>query len=182
MNVGVISMRYAKALYMYAKEQKAEDAICKNMSQLKQLLFDVKSLPVMLKDPLLTADEKVKKLCKAVDGGDVFERFMTLVLKASRENLLLFIAHAYIRLYRRDKGILAVRVITASSLTPELKSKIMGVIKQHSTLDVRIKEIVDNSILGGFVIETDDKRFDASVKKQLEEIKKQLVKTVRKLV
>ena len=182
MNVGVISKRYAKALYMYAKEQEVEDAIYKNMLQLRLLLLDVKYLSVMFKDPLLTIDEKVRKLCDAVGGGEVFEHLMAFVFKASRENLLLFIAHAYIRLYRRDKGILAVRVITASPLTPELKTKIVGVIKQHSNLDVKIKNIVDSSILGGFIIETDDKRFDASVKKQLEEIKKQLVTTIRKLV
>ena len=34
MNTGVISMRYAKALLAYAKEQGVEDAIYSNMLQL----------------------------------------------------------------------------------------------------------------------------------------------------
>jgi F0F1-type ATP synthase delta subunit len=38
MNTGVVSMRYAKALFAYAKEQGVEDAIYRNMLQLMATL------------------------------------------------------------------------------------------------------------------------------------------------
>ena len=47
---------------------------------------------------------------------------------------------------------------------------------------VEIESIVDESLIGGFIMEVDSLRLDASVQGQLREIRKQLVKPNRKLV
>ena len=63
MNTGVVSMRYAKALFAYAKEQGVEDAIYRNMLQLMATLQQVKELAAMLAAPTLSKDERVRLLC-----------------------------------------------------------------------------------------------------------------------
>lgn len=180
MNTGVVSMRYAKALLSYAKEQGAESAIYGNMLQLLHTLQSVKELSVMLASPSLTATQRLSLLCSAVDSSPVYENFMRLVIKEEREALLIFIAHSYITLYRKEMNIVAVTLTTAVTADDALKEKVASMVG-HGT-EVEMLNVVDPSIIGGFICETDSRRLDASVKRQLRDINEQLIKQNRKLV
>lgn len=182
MNVGTISMRYARALLLYATEQGAEDVIYKNMSQLVHTLDYVRELPVLLHAPVLTAEERVKIICEAVDGDEVFEQFARLVVKEGREEFLFFIAHSYMTLYRRAKGILSVAFTTARSVSNAFLAKVEKLIAQSSGAKVEMNNIVDSSIIDGFIYEANSIRVDASVRGELHEIRKRLVEQNRKLV
>ena len=182
MNIGTISMRYAKALFEYAKEQDAEVAVYENMLQLRSVLAEYRHISMLLKNPNLTEKEKVGILCGLVTASPQYERFAALLVKEGRENMLLYIAYAYIDIYRATKGILELKVITAAELSPGMCAKIKAFVEEKSCLKVEINNVVDDAIIGGVVFEAGDKRLDASVKNQLAEIKKTLVKTVRKLV
>lgn len=182
MNVGAISMRYARALLMFATEQGVEDAIYKNMSQLMHTLDVVKELPVLLRAPMLTANERVKIICEAVGGGKVFEKFASLIVKEGREELLLFIAHSYITLYRKAKDILAVSFTTAEPVSEAFLKKVEELIEQSSGANVELNNVVTPSIIDGFVYEANSVRIDASVKGELQNIRKKLVEQNRKLV
>lgn len=181
MNIGVISMRYAKAMLAFALENGEENAIYNMMLQLRHTFRNVKQLPVVLQNPSLSQNERVGLICDAVNASPLFERFARLVVKEEREELLLFIAHAYIMLYRREKKILSVDFTTAVPADDALNGKITAMLAgDHDS--VELNNAVDPSIIGGFIIEADSKRYDASVGSQLREIRKQLVKQNRKLV
>ena len=183
MNIGIISKRYAEALYDYAKELETEDAVYKNMLQLKDVLRNFKELPVILANPSLALKERSELICSLVDNPSPdFSRFATLVAKASREEYLLYMAYAYIDIYRAAKKIVAVKITTATPLSPSVQQKIESIIEKHDIAAVEVKNIVDETLIGGFICEADNTRLDASVKKQLDEIKKQLVRTNRKIV
>lgn len=183
MNVGTISKRYAEALYEYAKEQNAEDAVYRNMQQLSEVLRNLKNLPAVFCNPSLSLAERVQLICELVgEPSPVFNRFALLVAKASREEYLLYMAYAYMDIYRADKRIVPVKITTAVPLDKKLQEKIERILEKSGKVSVEMKNVVDESLVGGFICEADNTRFDASVKKQLAEIKKQLVKTNRKIV
>lgn len=182
MNVGTISMRYARALLEYATEKGAEDVIYRDMSQLVHTLDYVKELPVLLRAPVLTADERVKIICEAVGYNEVFEQFARLVVKEERQEYLLFIAHCYMTLYRKAKGILSVSFTTAKPISEAFCTKVKELIGQSCGATVELNNIVDPSVIGGFVYEANSVRLDASVKGQLHRIKSNLVEQNRKLV
>ncbi len=183
MNVGTISKRYAEALYEYAKEQNAEDAVYRNMQQLSEVLRNLKNLPAVFCNPSLSLAERVQLICELVgEPSPVFNRFALLVAKASREEYLLYMAYAYMDIYRADKRIVPVKITTAVPLDKKLQEKIERILEKSGNVSVEMKNVVDESLVGGFICEADNTRFDASVKKQLAEIKKQLVKTNRKIV
>ena len=117
-------MRYAKALFAYAKEQGVEDAIYRNMLQLMTTLQQVKELAAMLAAPTLSKDERVRLLCSAVDSSAVYEDFMRPVVDEERESLLIFIAHCYVSLYRKAKNVVAVRFTTAEPLGEEFCDRV----------------------------------------------------------
>lgn len=183
MNVGTISKRYAEALYEYAKELNAEDAVYRNMQQLCDVLRNLKNIPAILGNPSLTLAERVQLICELVkEPSPVLERFALLVAKANREEYLLYMAYAYMDIYRADKRIVPVKITTAVPLDKKLQEKIESILQKDGNVTVEMKNVVDESLVGGFVCEADNTRFDASVKKQLAEIKKQLLKTNRKIV
>ena len=154
MNTGVISMRYAKALFAYAKEQEVEDAIYGNMLQLMHTLQHVKELREVLATPSLSADERVS---------------------------LLFIAHCYVSLYRSAKNIIAMTFTTAQPVDEALREKVSAAVS-HGGAVVEMHDVVDPDIIGGFICETETHRLDASVRRQLRDIEIELVKQNRKLV
>ena len=182
MNVGTISMRYARALLLFATEQGAEDAVYKNMSQLVHTIDYVKELPMLLCAPVFTVEERVKIICEAVDANNVFEQFARLVVKEGREELLFFIAHSYMTLYRQTKGILSVAFTTAKPVSDAFLRKVEKLLEQSSGATVEMNNIVDSSIIDGFIYEANSIRVDASVKGELHEIRKRLVEQNRKLV
>ena len=182
MNIGTISMRYARALLAFATEQGVEDAIYKNMSQLVYTLDNVKELPVLLRAPVLTPDDRVKIICSAVDGNGTFELFARLVVKEEREELLLFIAHCYMTLYRKAKGLLSVSFTTTEPMSETYMVKVEKLIGHSSGAKVELNNVVDSSIIDGFIYEADSVRVDASVKGLLNDIRKKLVEQNSKLV
>lgn len=182
MNTGVISTRYAAALLEYAREQGAEDAVYENMRQLIATLGSVKDFMPVLCNPTLASEERVGLICSAVAPSAVFHRFAQLVVKEEREDMLLFIAHAYLSLYRKAKNIRAVKLTAAVPVDEELEEGVRRMLAGENNAGVEIESIVDESLIGGFIMEVDSLRLDASVQGQLREIRKQLVKPNRKLV
>ncbi len=183
MNAGIVSTRYAQALLEYAKECKCEDKIYVNMFQLIATISHVKEFVVVLQNPLLTRDEKVKLLCDAVDdSGECFNKFASLIIKQGREELLIYIAYSYISLYRKEKNILAVKLTTAIPLSSDLENKIINTIEKDGYNEVELDNVVDSSIIGGFMMEADSKRLDASISGALKKIEKQIVDNNRRLV
>lgn len=182
MNTGVVSIRYAKALYAYAKEHDAQVAVYKNMRQLKNVMRSAKELPTMLKNPSLTHSEKVDIICSAVESSPVFRHFITLVVKQEREDMLLYIAYAYIGIYRQENKIVAMKVTTAQPMAKPFLCKLENIMKAHNDVRVVVSNVVDESIIGGFVCEANYIRYDASIRNQLNEIRRKIVKSNKKIV
>lgn len=183
MNTGVISIRYAKALYAYAKMRNMHVAVYENMRQLKDALRKIKELHLMLKDPALSMPAKVEIICSAVqDVSPVFKQFAELVVKNEREDMLLYIAYAYIGIYRKDNRVVAMKITTATPMPDSLLNKIENIIEARDNMNVEIRNVIDDSVIGGFVCEANSVRLDASVRCQLGEIRKKMVKSNKKIV
>ena len=104
MDIGIVSMRYAKALMEYAKSMGAEDTLYKEFCMLDRSFRKHPDLRMALENPILTIREKLTLICTAAVGdapaGREFARFMTLVLKNRRENFLQYICLSFLDLYR----------------------------------------------------------------------------------
>lgn len=183
MSAGRISMRYAKALYRYACEQGVEEPIYNCMKKLRDFLREAKEIEPILKNPSLGVDVKVEAVCGCVSQLQEFRNFIALVVKAQREDLLLNIAYSFVSLYRKNKGILNIKITTAVPMSADTRNDIATFVAQHkNAAGVEIVNIVEPSIIGGFISQADYKRIDVSVKGQLDAIRKTLVKETRKLV
>ena len=76
--------------------------------------------------------------------------------------------------YNAKQGVIAVRLTTTASMTASaleaVKEKINILVGEGKRVNLEV--IHDGSLIGGYIVEFEDKRYDASVKHQLENIKK----------
>ena len=105
MDIGVISVRYARALLKSATDAKIEDAVYTEMQQLAKSYIEVPQLRFTIDNPMLSKDKKEALLLTAVGtkASDLTKAFIQLVLKEDREGVMQFIANSYVTLYRQQK-------------------------------------------------------------------------------
>lgn len=157
---------------------KQEDAVYKEMQVLSQSFLQVPALRSTIDNPMLEKDKK-EALLRTACGGDVTEltlRFLQLVLKEDRESTLQFMAASYVTLYRQQKNVTCGKLVTAVAVSPETENKMKAMVESKTHGTVEFNTEVDPDIIGGFVLEYDTYRMDASVKTKLNTILNQLKK------
>lgn len=178
MAVGVISVRYARALLKSAMELNLEDQVYQEMITLADQYNRVPELRSTIDNPMLDMDKK-QALLQAACGknlSELTERFIHLVLHEGRGNVMQMMATSYITLYRKQKNIISGRLITATIVTPEVEQKMKQMVQSKSQGTVEFQTEVDPDIIGGFILEYDSYRMDASVQTKLNNILKELKK------
>ncbi|ALO48528.1 F0F1 ATP synthase subunit delta [Hoylesella enoeca] len=178
MDIGVISVRYARALLKGAIAERIESKVYQEMQILLNSFLTISELRFTIDNPMLSKDKKRDLLVAACGESisPITHKFLDLVLREGRENVLQFIAVSYITLYRKQKNITSGKLITATVVTPAIEQKLQQMVKNRTQGVVEFKTEVDPDLIGGFVLEYDTYRMDASVKSELNTILTQLRK------
>lgn len=187
MDVGVLSVRYAKALIGYAIEKKVEDTIYGECKSLAASFREETKLRIALDNPILTFEIKLN-LIKAAASLEAqpskeFVCFVNLVLNRHRESYLEFICLMYLDLYRKYKHIGVAKLITAVPVEAALEEKIRKTSQNvlHATA-MELETVVNGDIQGGFIFDVNDYRLDASIATQLQHVKQQFIDKNRRIV
>ena len=172
MEIGVISVRYARALLKSTTDAKIEEAVYTEMQQLARSYVEVPQLRFTIDNPMLSKEKKETLLLTAVGKkpSALTKTFIQLVLKEDRENVMQFIANSYVTLYRQQKNIIRGRLITAAQVTPATEQKMRQMVESKTNGTVEFETEVNPDIIGGFILEYDTYRLDASVKSKLNTI------------
>ena len=176
MDIGVISVRYARALLKSATGQHIEEAVYQEMQLLAKSYTDVPQLRQTIDNPMLSKEKKEKLLLTAVGGQptSLTKAFVQLVLKEERESVMQFIANSYVTLYRQQKNVIRGRLITAARVSAQTEQKMRQMVESKTNGTVEFETEVNPDIIGGFILEYDTYRMDASVKAKLNSILTQL--------
>ena len=170
MNSGLLAKRYAAALERYCSECSQGEECLANA---RALLAVLPALGEYLGKPLPSA-RKMELLKKAVpDMCPAFERFLSLVVSHRRESGLRRILTAFIAEYKRVRGIVDAQLTVASPPSGQLLEKLRSLtLEKMPDASVEIEVKVDPGIIGGFVYKVADRRLDASVRRQINDLKK----------
>ena len=177
MDNGRISVRYARALFQTAQEQGCEDAVYDGLTRLaNNYLQAIAQFNEVLADPIVEREEKVKLVEMAVGEPlhDCLKQFIAFVAEQKREDKMLLIAMKYMEMYREKHNILSTQVTTATELTEESYDKIKAFIKQTFGADAEMEVHIDPNLIGGFILDIENTRMDASVAGQLNALKNKL--------
>ena len=178
MDIGVISVRYARALLKSATDAKIEQQVYAEMQQIAKSYIEVPQLRSTIDNPMLSKDKKQALLLTAAGRkpSDLMKVFIGLVLKEDRESVMQFIANSYVTLYRQQKNVIRGRLITAAAVSPETEQKMRQMVESKTNGTVEFESQVIPDIIGGFILEYDTYRMDASVKTKLNSILTKLKK------
>ena len=180
MDIGIVSVRYAKALLRFATENKEEQQVYAEMETLSRTFLKVEALQPALLNPVLTNDQKNDLLAAACVGDGKIthstQRFIQLVTDKKRADLMLFIANAYMTLYRKSKGIIKGCLTVPTEISEKVCKRLQQIIESKTSSQVEFEVCVDEEIKGGFILDYDTYRLDASLRTQLNELRRALQK------
>ena len=173
MDIGVISVRYARALLKSATDAKIEDGVYQQMQLLAKSYVEVPQLRQTIDNPMLSKEKKEMLLLTASGGSEaspLTKVFIALVLKEDRENMIQFMANSYVTLYRKQKNVIRGKLTTAVAVSPDTEQKMRRMVESKTQGIVEFEAEVNPDIVGGFVLEYDTYRMDASVQSKLRDI------------
>ena len=177
MDNGKISVRYARALFQVAQEQGCEAEVYDGLTRFAHnYLLAIAQFNEVLADPIVAREEKVKLLEMAV-GEPIhgcLKQFIAFVADQKREDKMFLIAMKYMEMYREKHHILSTQVTTATQLPEETYDKIKAFVKQTFDSDAELDVHIDPSLIGGFILDIENSRMDASVVGQLNALKNRL--------
>lgn len=178
MNNSKISVRYAKALFLAAVEEKVLDQVMKDANLLNESL-QVEGFKQMLKSPVIKTSEK-KKFFKEVFSKNVsglMMNFLNLILTNNRENFLEAMLRNFTEQYYINKGVKRAELTVPKKVSEGDRQKFLNLLKKMFDANIELKDKVNPDIIGGFILKVDDEQFDASVSSSLLRMKKKLLET-----
>jgi F-type H+-transporting ATPase subunit delta len=183
MNEGLISIRYAKALYDHAYNLSEETVLYHRMQILEAVWHRLPDLRNSLKAPL-PFETKINLLKNATgkNAEQSYQDFINLIVTNHRTDSLIMIVLSYQMLYRKKKRISVVHLISAKRLPPTALERLRRLTEEKTRGKVEFSNRIDPSIEGGFIFQLNDLRIDASVKGQLDRISAQLAQLKKSII
>lgn len=189
MNVGLISVRYATALLQFATKMQAEKEVYEQAKFIIKVFSKTSNLSNALENPLVPKYKKRELLLYATGltdveekSYDIFNRFINLLLHNHRESYMLNIMYEYSEQYCLSQNIHRGELITAIEIDEETAQSLINSIENKINGRLELIKKVDSEILGGFILQVDYYRWDASLKGQLNRIKKQYIERNRRII
>lgn len=186
MNRAIVITRYARALVRYVRDNGRGDIVCSEAEMLLRALHDVPDLTRMVEaagDVVSEFDKK--KLLQTALGNRMspeLSRFLTLLNKNGRMELVPDILRDFVDMYHRSVGVRKAHLTTVREPSERLLQRLKALVKSKTGDDVLIEVEVDPSLVGGFVFDIDDYLLDASVKRQLDLIREQFIERNRRII
>jgi len=170
-----VASRYALSLLELTEEKKVSDNIAKDMETLVSVIKDNHDFAVFLKNPIIKPDKKISILEIVFPNFDELTKgFISLITKNGRERYLANIAESFIAQLKAHKGIVPVVLSTASPLDAGVKESLLGSLQSQVKDKFEVTEEIDKDLIGGFVFKMGDTRIEASLARQLKELKQRL--------
>ena len=169
------AIRYAKAVYEIAHDENSVNEVFNDMSLVKKLNGSSTDFKTLLSNSQINSRDKKNAILSLIDNHNLLTiKLLDLLIFNKRVSIVGDIATSFIQLYNKHNNIKEALVITASPINKELESEILSKINIPDAKAINLNNIVDPSIIGGFIIRYDGKEYNSSVKQNLNNLKKEL--------
>ena len=172
-----IASPYARALFDFSVEQNIMHQITADFQNLEIFLEKTVELTDYLNNPIVSKAAKCDILTKTLKSQVNTETFKFLIILVNRDriNLLKSIITTYLELVYETASIKMIEVSTASAFTNLQKNTLIQKLKELTNArEIRLVITVDPNLIGGFLIKTNSKVIDFTVKNQLQKLAKHL--------
>lgn len=169
------AIRYAKAILDMADSIGVANEVGNDMTLIASTINGNQELNTFIENPTIKVEVKENALLEVfADVNGVTKGLFHLLFENKRFEILEAIALEYKKLLDEMNGIEVAKVTTAFPLDVDLKAKVLAKIATLSDKKITIENIVDASIIGGFILRIGDKQYNASVANRLQVLKREL--------
>ena len=173
--MAVAQRMYAGALFEAARGADRIDAVAADLAALAAALEEVPALESFLGNPQVDPAGKAEVLDEICAGADRLVRnFVRLAAEKGRAGELRVMNEEFAALVARSQNRLAVELTTAHELSDAEAESIVETIERASGRTVEATRSVDESLVGGIVLQVGSFRADGSIRGRLERLRREL--------
>lgn len=168
------ALRYAKAILSLAKDKNVANEVNADMKHISDTIIANPDLQSALGSPRIKTNVMrsiLTEIFSEVNG--VTEGAFEVLLENKRIGILGQVATRYNLLFDAMNNVQVAKVTTAVPLTPALEDKIQAKVKELTGNEANIQNLIDESILGGFILRVGDLQYNASIASQLNNLKRE---------
>lgn len=176
MNNPRLARRYAKSLIDISTDLKQLDEVHKDILFLSAVVKMSHEFVLMLDSPIIHPDKKYKIISAITEGkiSKITGAFLKLLCYKNRESNLPDVIISFIEQYNFISGLHNAKLTTATPVSKELIDSFISKIKASTSYDnVELETEVDDKIIGGFILQMEGKLIDNSIRRNLNDVKKQ---------
>ena len=169
------AIRYAKAILDLANSKGVAEAVNNDMKSIATAIDTNLELSTFIQNPTTKVEVKESALTEVfADVNGVTKGLFHLLFENKRFEILEAIALQYNTLFDESNGVEIAKVTTAIPMDADLEAKVLAKIATLSDKKITIENIVDPSIIGGFILRIGDQQYNASVANRLQVLKREL--------
>ena len=172
-----IAAPYARALFDFSVEKNIMHQITADFQNLETFVSETTELTEYLNNPIVSKAAKREILAKTLESQINTETFKFLIILVNRNriNLLESVINNYLELVYETASIKMIEVSTAFAFTNSQKNTLIKKLKELTNArEIRLVISVDPSLIGGFLIKTESRVINFTIKNQLEQLAKHL--------
>lgn len=168
------AIRYAKAILNLAQDQKTTEVVNKDMMLIANTVAENSELSDVINSPVVSPLIKKSALLEIFkDSNSLTVNAIDTLIANKRITLLPEVAKQFSILLDKLNGTEVATVTTALPLTDDLKAKVLAKAKELTGKQVAVQNIIDEDILGGFILRIGDLQYDASITNQLNKLRRE---------
>ncbi len=174
----IIARRYAKALFSITEKEKEIEAIRSELYAVSHAIETNKEMENFVFNPIFGKEEKERVLIgllQKTGARDITKKFIKLLLKKDRIKYHKEIVENLSALIVEKQNKKKALVVTTSKLPDASLFRIKNRLSDITKKDVELEEKIDDSIIGGVIIQVGSLVYNGSIKMQLENVKNRLL-------
>lgn len=171
----VVEQVYARALFEVALENAELEKIFSQVSFFVCDIFIEDEFKNFILNPNVNFDDKKNLLKKIFIDSETMLNFFLVLIKKNRFKYVKEIFESFIDEYWKYKNVLHAKIISVCKLPCEIIDNVKSVLEKKFCASIIIENVIDDSIIGGFVVKIGETVIDLSIKLRLDNFKKYLI-------
>ncbi len=170
-----ISQRYALALYELSKENNETEEFVLNVNSFKKIFSSNKEFRNFVKNPTYTAENQkiiFDKILNIMNLNKLVKNFFSLLIIKKRIYFLENIIDEFLKLISTKRGQISGSLISAKKIDDKTIKDIETAISANIKRTIKLESKIDESLIGGIVIQIGSLMIDTSLKNKLQKYKK----------
>ncbi len=168
---------YAEALFESARDSDKLDVIHEQVGQFTDAIDADRDMQVFFFSPYFSSQEKRDGIAQSVEGAEPeLVNFLELLAEKHRMPAIFRIRRNFDDLWAEESKRLEVTLTSAVELDQQVVDKVADEIARQTDRKIDISANVDDSIIGGLVLQVGNKVLDASLRSKLDRLRKEVAR------